>query len=383
MPENNNNNNNNNDNLFTQMFGLESEQPQTPLPQTEPPKVENTPPTLTPSPTTEQRIISSQPVLQTNQVYQQSLASELNQKTIQPIKEKNNDVVTLSPTKKEEIIELTINQNTKEEPQETPTEPKFNPNAIPSEPYDYIQNPTYPGEENIGIPSSNGVGLKIFLTLILVIALVCGWLYYYNIVLDPVEETPTQKIDEEIEETDETEEVEETPKINFTQSLAFYKGLVSDEKEINQEFPYEPSATTGVVRCELIEPLKDDGVTINVHAYLYYEDYKLKKTYIQQISNFEDKNIFEQNVTTIEEFVNSYNNTEVLTLDSQIDKTSQTIKFGMFSNLAYGSYTNSLQDGMISKVKFNNDDSIKKAMSTMYGLEGMIGNVKCSSVKTS
>lgn len=55
----------------------------------------------------------------------------------------------------------------------------------------------------------------------------------------------------------------------------------------------------------------------------------------------------------------------------------------MFSNLAYGSYTNSSQEGMIAKLKFNYDDSIKKAMSTMYGLEGMIGNIKCSSVKTS
>lgn len=378
MPE-----NNNNDNLFTQMFGLESEQPQTQPPQTEPPKVENIQQNQVSSPTTEQHIISSQQIPQTNQAYQQSLASELNQKVTQPIQEKNNDVVTISPTNKEEIIELTTTPNTKEEPQETPTEPKFNPNAIPTDPYDYVQNPIYPGEENIGIPSSNGVGLKIFLTLILVIVLICGWLYYYNIVLVPVEENPTQKVDDKAEVPEETEEVEEELKINFTQSLTFYKGLVSDEKELNQEFPYEPAATTGVVRCELIEPTKDNGTTINIHAYLYYENYKLKKTYIQQISNFEDKNTFEQNVTTIEEFVNSFNNTETLTLDSQIDKTNQTIKFGMFSNLAYGSYTNSLQDGAISKLKFNNDDSIKKAMSTMYGLDGMIGNIKCSSVKTS
>lgn len=378
MPE-----NNNNDNLFTQMFGLESEQPQTQPPQTEPPKVENIQQNQVPSPTTEQHIISSQQLPQTAQVYQQSLASELNQKDTQPIQEKNNDVVTISPTNKEEMIELTTTPNTKEEPQETPTEPKFNPNAIPTAPYDYVPNPIYPGEENIGIPSSNGIGLKIFLTLILVIALICGWLYYYNIVLDPVEENPTQKVDDKAEVPEETEEVEEELKINFTQSLTFYKGLVSDEKELNQEFPYEPAATTGVVRCELIEPTKDNGTTINIHAYLYYENYKLKKTYIQQISNFEDKNTFEQNVTTIEEFVKSFNNTENLTLDSQIDKTNQTIKFGMFSNLAYGSYTNSLQEGAISKLKFNNDDSIKKAMSTMYGLDGMIGNIKCSSVKTS
>lgn len=382
MPE---NNNNNNDNLFTQMFGLESEQPQTLPPKTEPPKVENTQPEPVTTPVTEQRVISAQTNTETNQVFQQSLASELNQKVAQPIQEESNNVVTLAPTKKEEIIELTDTPITQEEPQEVTTEPKFDPNALPTEPYDYVPSPTYPGEENIGIPSSNGIGVKIFLVLILVIALVCGWLYYYNTVLDPVEETPSQEVNNEIEEeTDEPEEeVEETPKINFTQSLTFYKGLVSDENELNQEFPYEPAATTGVVRCEFIEPMKDSGITINIHAYLYYEDYKLKKTYLQQITNFEDKSTFNQNVTAIEELVNSYNNTEVLTIDSQIDKTTQTIKFGMFSNLAYGSYTNSSQEGMIAKLKFNYDDSIKKAMSTMYGLEGMIGNIKCSSVKTS
>lgn len=382
MPE---NNNNNNDNLFTQMFGLESEQPQTLPPKTEPPKVENTQPEPATTPVTEQRVISAQTNTQTNQMFQQSLASELNQKVAQPIQEEHNDVVTLSPTKKEEIIELTDTPISKEEPQEVATEPKFDPNALPTEPYDYVPSPTYPGEENIGIPSSNGIGVKIFLVLIFVIILVCGWLYYYNTVLDPAEETPTQEVNDEVEEEIEEpeEKVEETPKINFTQSLAFYKGLVSDENELNQEFPYEPAATTGVVRCELIEPMKDSETTINLHAYLYYEDYKLKKTYLQQITNFKDKSTFNQNVTAIEEIVNSYNNTEVLTVDSQIDKTSQTIKFGMFSNLAYGSYTNSSQEGMIAKIKFNYDDSIKKAMSTMYGLDGMIGNIKCSSVKTS
>lgn len=382
MPE---NNNNNNDNLFTQMFGLESEQPQTLPPKTEPPKVENTQPEPATTPVTEQRVISAQTNTQANQMFQQSLASELNQKVAQPIQEEHNDVVTLSPTKKEEIIELTDTPISKEEPQEVATEPKFDPNALPTEPYDYVPSPTYPGEENIGIPSSNGIGVKIFLVLIFVIILVCGWLYYYNTVLDPAEETPTQEVNDEVEEEIEEpeEKVEETPKINFTQSLAFYKGLVSDENELNQEFPYEPAATTGVVRCELIEPMKDSETTINLHAYLYYEDYKLKKTYLQQITNFKDKSTFNQNVTAIEEIVNSYNNTEVLTVDSQIDKTSQTIKFGMFSNLAYGSYTNSSQEGMIAKIKFNYDDSIKKAMSTMYGLDGMIGNIKCSSVKTS
>ena len=382
MPE---NNNNNNDNLFTQMFGLEPEQPQTLPPKTEPPKVENTQPEPATTPVTEQRVISAQTNTQTNQMFQQSLASELNQKVAQPIQEEHNDVVTLSPTKKEEIIELTDTPISKEEPQEVATEPKFDPNALPTEPYDYVPSPTYPGEENIGIPSSNGIGVKIFLVLIFVIVLVCGWLYYYNTVLDPAEETPTQEVNDEVEEEIEEpeEKVEETPKINFTQSLAFYKGLVSDENELNQEFPYEPAATTGVVRCELIEPMKDSETTINLHAYLYYEDYKLKKTYLQQITNFKDKSTFNQNVTAIEEIVNSYNNTEVLTVDSQIDKTSQTIKFGMFSNLAYGSYTNSSQEGMIAKIKFNYDDSIKKAMSTMYGLDGMIGNIKCSSVKTS
>lgn len=382
MPE---NNNNNNDNLFTQMFGLESEQPQTLSTKTEHPKIETTQSEPATTPATEQRVISAQTNTQTNQVFQQSLASELNQKVTQPAPEEPNDIVTLSPTKKEEIIELTDTPISKEEPQEVTIEPKFDPNALPTEPYDYVPSPTYPGEENIDIPSSNGIGVKIFLVLIFVIILVCGWLYYYNTVLDPAEETPTQEVNKESEEEIEEpeEKVEETPKINFTQSLAFYKGLVSDENELNQEFPYEPAATTGVVRCELIEPMKDSETTINIHAYLYYEDYKLKKTYLQQITNFKDKSTFNQNVTAIEEIVNSYNNTEVLTVDSQIDKTSQTIKFGMFSNLAYGSYTNSSQEGMIAKIKFNYDDSIKKAMSTMYGLDGMIGNIKCSSVKTS
>ena len=72
-----------------------------------------------------------------------------------------------------------------------------------------------------------------------------------------------------------------------------------------------------------------------------------------------------------------------MTIDSKIDYLTQTITLGMFSNLAYGSYNNSLQDGMIYKLKLDYDDNIKSAMATIYGLDGFIGNIKCSSVKTS
>lgn len=380
------NNNNNNDNLFTQMFGLESEQPPTPLPKEEvipeQPKIENTT-NIVPNPSIESpkpEIFPTQ-VTTTEQIFQTDLATQLNRASEESsnITVNQEQTVTITPTKQDEIIELTDAPIKKEEKEEQVSEVKFNPNAIPTEPFEYKPSQSVDYDEPLENASSKSVIFKVLLIFIGVGLLIGGWILFYNVSLDkkdnPIPEQQAEK-SEDIKEP-------EIKQINFDQSLSFYKGLTDNPEELNREYPFEPEETTGVIKCDLIKPISSDGITINIDVYLYYEKNLLKKSYIEQITNIKDKKLFNENIKSTATFEENFKDTEALTIDSKSDYSTQTITVGMFSNLAYGSYTHAAQDGMYYKLKLEYDDSIKTAMATVYGMDGMLGNIKCSSVKTS
>ncbi|MGN1371113.1 MAG: hypothetical protein ACI4XM_02375 [Candidatus Coprovivens sp.] len=362
------NNENNNDNLFTQMFGIESEQQTPPITKEEPIMQENPFQTLDSS---EQHpnIKEEQNTLEDNKSIQSLNQNNPNKPNNEP------DIITLTSTPKEEPNTI------KEQPPQENIIPKFDSNAIPTNQYNQYSDNNQLDNDDI---STNGTGLKISLVLIGIIVLSFGWLYFYNFVLNPSTENPNQQL-EKNSSTDEKEdeETEEPIVINFSQNLSFYKGLVDDENELNQETPYEPAAKTGVIKCELIEPLKDSSLTTNTITYLYYEKNLLKKSYMQQMINISDKNTFTTLANYYKELESQYTNTENFTLDIQIDYISQTITVGIFSNLAYGSYVKSPIEGMNLQIKLNYNDTIKKSMGVLLGAEETLGNVKCSSVKTS
>lgn len=381
MPD---NKNENNDSLFTQMFGLESEQP-TELPPKEEvkevPKIEE-PVEKAP----EQKIIKANNIEETDSVFQNNL-SQLNQ-TLAPKKplESEQQEMTLSPTKKvEETIFLTDEpiKKEEEEKEEVIEEVKFDPNAIPTEPYDYKPSNNfeqYPLEN----ASKSSVFLKFLLILLCVGGLIGGWILLYSTVLAPEEEINNTTETEEQETTEEeTPEEPEVEKIEFSQSLSFYKGLTDNPDELNREYPYDPENKTGVVLCEFITPLTENNCTVELKVFLYYENYLTKKTYSQQVNTLKDDTSFQEYINAAQIMESNFTDSESLSIDSKIDYNNKQVSIGLFSNLAYGSYTNAGDTGLILKTKIDYDDNIKTAMAQIYGIEDFIGNIKCSTVKTS
>lgn len=390
MPD---NKNENNESLFTQMFGLASEQPETLPPKEEKVTQEPVTETIEEKPAVEQIIIKANaPVQENNGVFQNSL-NQLNQTTTSPVTSNPKEQqITLSPTtQKEETIFLSdepIKQNVQPEKLEEEEEPpKFDPNSIPTEPYEYTPSNNfddYPLEN----ASKSSVIMKIFLVILCVGGLIGGWILLYSTVLAPEDvQTPNNNQQEEIEEPVEEEKEEEQPeppaKIDFSPSLSFYKGLTDNPDELNREYPFEPVNQTGVVLCEFINPLTDGDTVVEFKAYIYYENYLTKKTYFEQINKVKNQSKFQEYVDAAQVIEEEFEDTESLSATTKIDNSNKIVTVGLFSNLAYGSYSNLGDTGMIFKTNIDYDDNVKTAMAQIYGAENYIGNIKCSSVKTS
>jgi hypothetical protein len=390
MPD---NKNENNDSLFTQMFGLESEEPNV----VEQPEVlDDVPEILSlkdndePIKQPEQRIIRSNNTTVNVNTFESNL-NQLNKSTLTPQKSNNtqNNITTSTSKSFNDTIVLSSEpiKNKQEEPEnkEVLEEVKFDPNAIPSgennsTPMDFNEYP-------LDTETKSGIAKKILLILLCVVGLIGGWILLYNSVLAPKEEQninnndSNNKTEDEVKEDEETKE--EVKKLEFDQTLSFYKGLVDNPEELYREYPFEPTESTGVILCEFINPLEDSETKINLNVYLYYENYLLKKSYIQQITDVKSKNNFLSLVSAATAIDNGYIDTESLTIDTKIDYNNQRITLGMFSNLAYGSYVNPGEGNIILKIKYDYDDNIKSGMAKVFGADDFIGNIKCSSVKTS
>ncbi len=395
MPE----NNNNNDNLFTQMFGLESEQPTTLPPKEEQPvpeekKEENT----QPAQSSQEKVLIAEKKEQPTSIlpesrFQSGFDSQLNQlpsltEEPQPVEDTpifSDEPITLSSTpKKEEVINLTPGIVI---PQKEETPVRFDPNSITNTPQEYKPSEEFSYEDlNPENTTASKFILKVLLIFVGIAALIGGWILFYSTVLGPKNEKEILKTTTSTEKNpnQETPETEEEPAkiIPFDQSLTFYKGLTDNQNELNQLLPYTPEEKTGVILCDLITPAESEEGKETVNIYLYYEDHLLKKVYEEDILTVKNKKVYNNTVSIYKMLDSSFEDSESLTLTAKYDDQNQKITMGMFSNLAYGSYTN-LNSEYNFKLKFEYNDNIKKAMARVFGEEILFNNVKCSSVKTS
>lgn len=384
-----NQNNNNNDNLFTQMFGLESEQPVT-----EAPTVPLTSAPVTEVPTIPTESTTSAPTTQPVPQPQNELINALNfnntssTQVSQPTTEPQNDIMMLAPTTQEELEERTTPET---EPEPIIQETRFNPNSLPTTPTDYVptQFPTY---ETPDIYEENTTQGKYYFKLILIIvgvfAAIGGWFLFYTNVLKEdndkeAEQVMQAKQEETVEEQEENEEPEEplVYPIQFDEEMNFFHSLTTNENELYQTEPYTPEKTTGVIVCTNLQPYSFGSGAIMNEYYLYYEDYKLKKTIHNEISAYsskEDYATMEQGYAALQQSWADKEGIKVK-VNSYPDKLAfHTVAY---FNLAYGNYFVTDHDSNIYyRLRYDYNDNIKSTMGTLLGIEA--GNLVCSSVIT-
>ena len=216
--------NNNDNNLFTNMFGIESEeQPivetpvQVPAPVAEPKSAEQ--------PTMQQPVVEPQV---SKPVVEEIITLDSNKPIEQPVEEPAPSLET-------------INMN----PNYQPVKPSHQTNEIDDLDFDTSNNTNYKG-------------LAIILGITLVVVLLAFPLYtgLNNYLSKNKEETPQDNPTVETPTSNEPTTEEPTlPPINFDMDLSFDKGYTNNPNEYHQTVAYKPEQYEGVIKCENIKTI--------------------------------------------------------------------------------------------------------------------------------
>lgn len=169
--------------------------------------------------------------------------------------------------------------------------------------------------------------------------------------------------------------------ITFDMTLAFDKGLVTNEKEINQKVGYLPTDLTGVVRCDLEKPVVNAGITTYGSTYLYYENYKLKSAISVTKQVYLDQNTYLSTKDSTLIYKNAGDINDSLDVTITQDDQTYTVTNIMQYNLQYGNatYIDELKTSIMFSSHFNTN--IKAAIDNLIATSGN-SNTVCSTVNT-
>lgn len=348
--------NNNDNNLFTSMFGVESEEKNEPLEQ----------PVQQPV---------SQPV---QQPIPNPIPVQPEPTTIQPSNQIQEEIIVLDSNK---VVEEPI---TKIEQQPT-NAIEMNLNYQPVKP---VHQKDDEDLESENFKPENYKILCIALGITLAVVLLAFPLYTG---LNKYLSTPKEENKEIIEETKNQEnELSEqqpqtptTPPINFDMNLSFDKGYTNNANEYKQKTPYKPENYEGVIKCETINKIINSEGQFQSVVYLYYKDLMVKKYIVID-------NIKLNNSRSYNEFISYYQSLQSLTSSNEhlftellVSNSTYNINFKMLIDLAYNQAIRVPEEKIYYDVSLSYNIPVKNAMSKYLTDPSFAGNLQCSTLVTS
>ena len=353
--------NNNDNNLFTSMFGIESEEePQEqPVQQVvpEPPQPEI-------------------PQPQMNQVI--PLQHEMQPQMRQPEQPKEQEIIILDSTpttQPQQEIQSSQFQN-------SPSQMDYN---IPS------INTVPTNEEFTGFDEGpqNFKGIYIVFGVILAILIIGFPLYsVMDNILHPVpnadvgsgnnneEERPTTTITEKEPEKPK----EEVPPIIVDTTLSFDKGYTTNDDELYQTVAFKPTSTEGVIKCENIKAYKTSTYLEKGIVYIYYKDSRAKKVLISTNQQYNSSSAYNTGIASyavLKQQIEANKNAEVLIRTSQKDNLIQA---NVLIDMAYGKTLKFDGTNLNYFVVFSYDAPINDAMNKVLNNQVNRGNMACSTI---
>ena len=247
-------------------------------------------------------------------------------------------------------------------------------------------------QQKVDKAQDNDSSAKVFYAVIglILLGIVVGLPVYSSVTkMNSNSSGTSETIDKEpIEgETDDNLHIDEplqTPgKISFDMSLSFDKGLVSNEKEINQKSGFLPTSLTGVIRCDLERPVVTEGITNYASTYLYYENYKLKSAIAVTKQVYGDELSYETNKDATLVYKDAGDKNDSLDVEIQKDDENRIVTNIMQYNLQYGNstYIEALNTNILFSSHFNTN--IKTAIENVIVTGANSGNAVCSALDTS
>lgn len=332
----------NNNNLFTNMFGMESEeQPlQQPVPEPVPQPVQSVEPvqqTIKPSIQIEQPVIEEIIVLDSN-------PTPIEQQT-QVVEQPTLNSINSNPT---EIKENNIN---------------YEEQSVP--------------KENIYKPICIILGITL---LIVVLAFPL-----YNVVNNYLYSNKEQEVKNEQPTPQEEPKVEEQPQtpvlnIEFDLDLSFDKGYNKDEYQRTSS--YKPVSSEGVIKCENKNPIMHDQGINNMAIYYYYKDFMVKKLLTVDYLKLNNSTIYNQYINNIQTILSITESNQHLFTKVLVDEHEYRINYYMMADLAYSQAVRIPDSNYYIDITVSYNTPIQSAMNKILGDSNYIGNAYCSTINT-
>ncbi len=358
-------NNNNDNNLFTSMFGIESE---------------------------EQQPTPAQPVQQTQPVQEGKFFSEQPAAPQQPAE----PTIELTPNKPaEEQIFLSSDpapQNQTQpmagQPQMVTQQPMGQP--VPQQPMPQpVYQPEYTPQTDYMAPSkeSNPATIYIIFGLILLVVIVGPMVFSaVSNMNSPVTPNNNQQTEEKTEETvppvEDEEQTPQAPEVTFDGSMSFYKELTTNPKELNQTVGYQPTYDRGVIKCGTTKSRNITGATQTEEIYLYYENYQVKKSLNITKTKASNKSTYNQLVESGKYLKSLDEQNKNYTFSSKQNASTRTYEATTFFELAYGNKISIPETKYYMYLPYSLNTPIKSAMNKILQKEGFKGISTCSTVVT-
>lgn len=354
---------NNDNNLFTNMFGVESEE-KTTEPLERPEKTNNTEPALVQQPT-----ISST-------IQQTPIPSPIPSQAETQINQTINDEIITLDSNDVQIQSAPVEQTVPE------TQPVIQQqlNQLPQNTYKEIDYSSQPQEVNYKL---------ICIILLVTVVIIVGLFLVYTGVDNYLKENhPKEEIPVVEEPKDEPKPNPEAPKepvapINFDLNLSFDNGYTTNVNEYHVKQGFKPTNSEGVVLCENIKPIVYSGVGVqNVSVYIYYKDYQTKK--ILAINDWQliDKNNYNEYLTMYQTTASILSGNEHMDTQIRIDEKEYIVQYFMLADLAYNQAVRIPDSKYYFDIKVSYNTPIKNAMNKFISQEGYTNNMYCSTIVT-
>lgn len=315
-------------NLFTDMFGLESEEKaEEQLPNPIEPEVKES----------------------SSEIELPSLASE-------PIKQP------------EEVVNLS---STEVAPKEEQTEPLPTISIVPKE-----TNDEFEAHEEKKSPA---------VIIFLIIALIGGGLLMF--ITTFIESIPKENKKTEVQEEPTTTIVEKVETNNktitaFDTTFSFVKGYTENPNELNQTAAFTPEKSEGVIKCENIEVTKQNGVLKKDSIYIYYRDYMSKKIILSTNYKYSSNYQYDTYTSSLENIKTESKKHENLTVKINNNNVELYTNLHILVDLAYGNAFEYSDDYYSFEIPMNYNAQINTAMNKILSKAVNKENMHCSTLIT-
>lgn len=371
--------NNNDNNLFTNMFGVESEETKVEPAQVAAEQSRDVATVQEPTP-----VVASSPVVKEQP--QSPIPSPIPPQAVTPVNQTANEELITLDSNNVQIQSAPANPVPEvppvvEQPVEQPViQPQFSPQ--PQNTYNELDFSQQPKEVNYKL-----ICIILAVTLVIIGALFLAYTGIDNYLKNnpPAQEPPVVEEQQKEEEKPTPQApVEPAEPIKFDLTLSFDKGDTTDVNEYHVKQGFKPAKSEGVVLCQNISPVIYGGVGVeNVMVYIYYKDYQTKK--ILTINDWQliDQKNYNEILTMYQTTTAIVSGNEHMDTQIRIDQKEYIVQYFMLADLAYNQAVRIPESKYYFDIKISYNTPIQKAMNKFLTQERYTNNMYCTTIVTS